>query len=137
MGVRLYTGDDGQSHFEDMELPAGDVETVAIKDGAGMTFRRAEDGQLIGSIEEEINTEDSDKQAFERGKQVGNLDWHNAPRRQYVIVLSCQMEFQVGDGTVRRLGPGDILLAEDLTGQGHITRAVGGPLVWVTVPLPD
>ena len=130
MMARLYTGDDGQSHFEDIELPAGDAETVAIKAGAGITFRRAEDGELLGSIPEEIDAADSDD-------QVGNLGWHNAPRRQYVIVLSSQLELRIGDGTVRRLGPGDIMLAEDLTGQGHITRAVGGTLVWVTVPLPD
>ena len=31
----------------------------------------------------------------------------------------------MGDGTVVRVGPGDVLLAEDLTGRGHVTRAVG------------
>ena len=33
---------------------------------------------------------------------------------------------KVGDGTVRRFTTGDILLAEDTTGQGHISRAVNG-----------
>ena len=33
----------------------------------------------------------------------------------------------MGDGTVARIGPGDVVLAEDLTGQGHITRVVGRP----------
>ena len=32
----------------------------------------------------------------------------------------------MGDGTKRRMGPGSILLAEDTTGQGHISRNVGG-----------
>ncbi len=36
------------------------------------------------------------------------------------------MEIVVGDGSSRVLGPGDILLAEDLDGQGHISRSVGG-----------
>ena len=71
MFVRLYAGFDGQSHFEDLELPA-DVETVSLKAGAGITFRRAGDGQLLGSIPEEMDAEDSDKQA-------GNLGWHGAP----------------------------------------------------------
>ena len=36
-----------------------------------------------------------------------------------------------------RLGPGDILIAEDLTGQGHVTREVGPePRVSIFVPLP-
>ena len=36
----------------------------------------------------------------------------------------------------RRLGPSDILIAEDLTGQGHATREVGPePRVLIFVPL--
>ena len=63
-------------------------------------------------------------------------DWHNAPRRQYVITLSGQVEFTIGDGTVKRLGPGDVLLAEDLTGRGHITRVVGSePRISTAIPL--
>jgi hypothetical protein len=45
------------------------------------------------------------------------------------------MEIGVGDGTKRSLGPGDILMAEDLTGHGHTTLAVGDR-VTVSVPLP-
>ena len=32
---------------------------------------------------------------------------------------------EIGDGTKIRLYPGHILLAEDVDGQGHISRAVG------------
>ena len=52
-------------------------------------------------------------------------DWHNAPHRQFMIVLEGEAEIEIGDGTKRRLGAGDILLAEDITGHGHITRNVG------------
>ena len=110
MIIRLYTGDDGQAHFEDLNVPAGDTETIALKAGADMTFRSFPDGSFG--------------------------DWHTAPRRQYVIVLSGQMEIGIGDGTLRMLGPGDILQVEDLTGQGHTTRSVG-IRVSATVPLPD
>ena len=110
MMVRLYAGDDGQSHFEDLNVPTGEEEIVALKAGADLTFRRSPDGRFI--------------------------DWHNAPRRQYVLTLSGQMEIVIGDGTVRMFGPGDVLLAEDLTGRGHTTRVVGGPRVSVSVPLP-
>jgi quercetin dioxygenase-like cupin family protein len=64
------------------------------------------------------------------------LDWHCAPRRQYSITLSGQAEIEVGDGTVVRVGPGDVLLAEDLTGRGHLTRSVGSaPRFYAIVPL--
>ena len=110
MIVRLYTGEDGQAHFEDLNLPAGDTETVALKTGADMTYRRFTDGSFS--------------------------DWHNAPRRQDVIVLSGQMEIGIGDGSKRMFNPGDILQVEDLTGQGHTTRSVGDR-VSASVALPD
>jgi quercetin dioxygenase-like cupin family protein len=109
MIIRLYTGEDGQAHFEDLNVPAGDTETVALKTGAEMTYRRFPNGSFS--------------------------DWHNAPRVQYVIVLSGQMEIGIGDGSNRLLGPGDILQVEDVTGQGHTTRSVG-ERVSASVPLP-
>jgi len=52
------------------------------------------------------------------------------------ISLSGTAEIEVGDGTVARIGPGDVVLAEDLTGQGHITRVVGEqPRFYAIVPL--
>lgn len=46
------------------------------------------------------------------------------------------MDIEIGDGSVRRLGAGDILIAEDLTGQGHATREVGPDArVSIFVPL--
>lgn len=80
--VRCYSGDDGQSHFEDLDLlPPGVGEWKGLA-AASIVFTRRPDGR------------------FE--------DWHNAPRRQYVIFLSGgQMEVVIGDGTSRRFGPGD------------------------------
>jgi hypothetical protein len=64
------------------------------------------------------------------------VDWHNAPRRQYVITLAGGVEIGLGDGSVHRFGPGEGILAEDLTGKGHTTRAVGNePRITVTIPL--
>jgi hypothetical protein len=45
-------------------------------------------------------------------------------------------EIGFGDGTTRRVGPGDARLVEDTTGQGHTTRYVGpGPVITATIPL--
>jgi quercetin dioxygenase-like cupin family protein len=47
-------------------------------------------------------------------------------------------EFEVADGTKRRLHPGDVLVAEDLTGHGHIARSIGDEFrVSLAVPLAD
>jgi quercetin dioxygenase-like cupin family protein len=66
------------------------------------------------------------------------LSWHCAPRRQYTITLAGEAEVEVGDGTIKRIGPGDVLLAEDLTGQGHITRVVGDQQrFYAVIPLEE
>jgi hypothetical protein len=72
---------------------------------------------------------------FRETSPGGVLDFHPAPRRQFVITLSGVGEIECGDGTRRRFGPGDIMLAEDTTGQGHITREIEARR-GIFIPLP-
>ena len=102
--VRIYTGADNKSHFEDLEIP--------LKDGGKVGFV-SDLSKATGVI-------------FRETTGDYNYDFHTAPRRQYVVNLEGGVEIEVGDGTKRILGTGDILLAEDTTGQGHISRAVAG-----------
>ena len=54
------------------------------------------------------------------------------------MTLAGQAEIGLGDGSTHRVGPGDVLLAEDLTGRGHTTRVVGGEeRVYLVIPLAD
>ena len=109
--VRIYTGSDGKSHMEELDL-ASNPDLTTLHDAQGILFRTSE----VGSFS----------------------DFHNAPRRQYVITLSGGMEIGLADGTVRSFGPGDVLVAEDVTGQGHTTRMIGDePRVSATIPLPE
>ena len=64
-------------------------------------------------------------------------DWHNAPRKQYVMVLRGTLEVESGDGEKRIFISGDVLLVADVNGQGHRTKVVGEEevfLVWVPIP---
>lgn len=117
---RVYSGADGRSHIAEVTLPmkpfldteGAHGETTPTQTAAGIAFRVAPPGYVLG--------------------------WHCAPRRQYSISLSGNAEVEVGDGTVARIGPGDVVLAEDLTGQGHITRVTGRePRFYAIVPLVD
>jgi hypothetical protein len=116
--LRIYTGDDGKSHIAEEPFalqPFVDTEGAhgqgtPLQAATGITFRVASPDYV--------------------------LSWHCAPRRQYSITLAGEAEIEVGDGTVARIGPGDVILAEDLTGQGHITRGVGNqPRFFAVVPL--
>jgi hypothetical protein len=63
---------------------------------------------------------------FRRTDGDYDLDWHNAPRRQYIINLDAAVEITASDGERRVIGPGEVLLVEDVTGKGHLSKAVSG-----------
>lgn len=115
---RVYSGQDGESHIAEVPL--------AMK-----SFVDSE-----GAYGESMPTQPARSITIRMSPPGYVLDWHCAPRRQYSISLSGAAEIEVGDGTVARLGPGDIVLAEDLTGRGHVTRVVGDqPRYYAVVPL--
>jgi hypothetical protein len=67
-----------------------------------------------------------------------DVDWHNAPRRQFVVNLTGGVEIVVSDGHARQFGPGSVLRAEDLTGTGHRSRHAGtGERLSFSVPLAE
>jgi cupin domain len=106
---RLYTGTDGHSHVEPIDYKARPEWTKGMP-ATQITFSEWPVGRF--------------------------LDWHPAPRRQFVIILSGQLEIGLGDGTTHVFGPGDARLVEDTTGKGHTTRTLGTqPCVTATVPL--
>lgn len=109
--IRLYTGPDGQTHIEHMDL-ASHPDLTSPQAAARIIFRTAQPGLFS--------------------------DWHTAPRRQYVINLAGEVEIGLADGSLHRFGPGHVTLAEDLTGKGHTTRVVGNvPRVTATIPLAE
>ena len=101
--IRIHTGSDGKSHFQEIvpkfESRGDKSETAELIPGSGIIVRRFE--------------------------PTRSNPWHHAPGRYAVFTLSGAVDIEIGEGTVHRLGPGDILIAEDLTGQGHATREVG------------
>ncbi len=109
--TRIYTGDDGQSHMIDFDL-ADHPNPESLLSATSIVFRSHEPGRFS--------------------------DWHCESRRNYIITLSGEGEIGLGDGSVHRIGPGRVMLVEDLTGQGHTTRVTSSvPRVTVAVPLAD
>ena len=113
--TRLYTGPDGQTHAEEIEakfIPGGVNEAFKMPGISGAELHRAPAGTVI--------------------------DWHTAPRRQYIITLSGRGELEVAGGKKISVEPGHIELVEDTTGKGHITRVVGAEeRVTLQLPLTD
>ena len=113
-GWHLYGDDAGETHLTPIELPerasyAGNVR--AISDIPATTMGM---GQFLG-----------------RKPDVGV---HNAPRRQFVVVLQGELEIETTRGERERLRPGDVLFADDGGSKGHISRDVGDePLMLMAI----
>ena len=60
---------------------------------------------------------------FRETEEDYDYDWHNAPEKQFVIMLEGGVEIKTGDGEKRVFQGGDVILVEDTTGKGHISRA--------------
>lgn len=103
--VRIYSGDDGESHLDitahtDLNYVERDGTRTAVQAVSGAQFAMREEGSFN--------------------------DFHNAPRRQFMIYLTATVEIGLGDGTSHIMEPGDVLLAEDTAGRGHSSRVLTG-----------
>jgi quercetin dioxygenase-like cupin family protein len=102
--VRLWTGEDGNSRFEE-----GLIDLAPGARGDWLSGKAA-----AANI------------SFQETASGGAFAWHTAPVRQLVITLSGTLDFQTREGKHFALHPGDILLAEDTAGSGHSWRLTDG-----------
>jgi len=100
--TRVYAGDDGESHFGEIDVPLRDAGSIG----------RLSARHPVKAIIFRENDADYD------------FDWHHAPQRQYIALLDGEIEIETSDGEKRRFSGGDILLVEDTSGKGHRTRTV-------------
>ena len=104
--VRIYADDQGESHFEDIEVTLAPQEfappapplNVAVLGETGAAA-------LVG----------------------GEPSWHGeiahpTPKRQLMCILSGSFATTASDGETRTFVPGDLLLLDDVDGKGHATR---------------
>ena len=123
--TRIFTGPDGLSHAEDIELnlSARGVSEMFKATGAEFSVRQPTPGA------NPRNTGATDP---------NSPDWHTGPARQFVITLSGSSEVEVSGGVHVLAGPGHINLIEDTTGKGHVTRNFGPEdRIALTIPLAD
>jgi quercetin dioxygenase-like cupin family protein len=114
---RVCTTPDGASRFQDVAVPMAPAVYVA-----GIPLVDMSAHEMVTALH------------FARVDAGYTSDWHPAPRRQSVLVLSGALELTVADGETRTFDPGSVFLVEDTAGAGHQTRAVGSEgCAWVAV----
>ncbi len=100
--TRLYTDEQGESNFEDVNIPLIDM----------------------GSIGYLSDVRDVESLQFRQNDADYDWDFHNAPARQFIILLDGEIEITTSRGDVRKFSGGDVLLVEDTHGKGHKTRNI-------------
>lgn len=100
--LRIYTGEDEESHFEDTDI-------------------ELEDGGSIGKLSKKLSATGV---IFRETPADYDYDWHNAPQRQFIIMLDAGVEITVASGETRIVKAGEVLLVEDVKGHGHVSRAL-------------
>ena len=98
--TRIYSDASGDSHFEDIQIAmedAGDIGFLsATKEASGIIFREV--------------------------KPSYDYHFHNAPQRQYIVLLDGGIEIETSLGKKRTFKTGEVLLVEDTTGKGHRSK---------------
>jgi hypothetical protein len=101
--VRLWTGEDGNSLFEEGSI---DLSKGTRGDAVGEPMPVAE-------------------LSFQETRSGGSYEWHQDPVPRFVITLSGTLEFQTKSGATFTIRPGDVLLAQDNSGSGHKWKLIG------------
>src|SRR5437879_11505346 len=94
---RLYVDKNGESHFEDMEVPL----TESTRAGR-LSARLPATGIIFREVSPDYD-----------------LDWHPAPRRQHIINLDAGVQITASHGETRRIGAGEAHLVRDPGGKAH------------------
>jgi len=105
--VRLFSDDDGQSHFEDIEIDFTLTDYVPPAPPLALS-----------------PVEQATQFRFMNAAAAWSSDWHPSAARNLFLVLTGEWEVTASDGETRRFGVGSVLLVEDTTGKGHTSRVV-------------
>ncbi len=100
--TRIYSDENGESNFEAIDMP--------LRDDGDIRF-----------LSDKIPIKEM---VFRKVKPDYDYDFHNAPQKQYIILLDGEIEIETSLGEKRTFKGGDILLMDDTEGKGHKTRNV-------------
>lgn len=100
--TRIHTDANGDSRFESVSVTLNDAGEIGFLSEA----------QKAGTVQ------------FRKVAPTYDYDFHNAPNRQYIILMDGVIEIETSLGEKRYFKGGDILLVEDTEGKGHKTRNI-------------
>jgi len=117
---RIYATADGESHFDEVEIPtatrsihpnAAPFEISASYPASRIRFTRIPAG-------------------------MHPVGWHTVPERVLTLRLDGAVEYETSDGEVRKVPAGGFVLMEDTHGRGHLSRhpPEAQTVLWISMP---
>jgi hypothetical protein len=120
--LRIYATPDGESHFDEVDIPMTAKLTVAPGAGPFQVSRR----YLASSME-----------FTQIPAGMRQVDWHTVPARILTVRLTGAVEYETSDGEVRHVSAGEFVLVEDMHGKGHLSRHSPDEQTVLWIRLPD
>ena len=110
----------GDTHVAPLDMPVTDTDAGTVRGLNDITVTTMGFGEFVKGRKPDVGV-------------------HNAPRRQFLVVLQGELEIETTLQQKERLRPGDVLLADDVGTKGHISRDVGAdPLMLMAIGIgPD
>ena len=119
--LRIYATPDGESHFDEVDLPttpqsvhpdATPFDVTASYPASRLRFTRIPAG-------------------------MRQVEWHTVPEPVLTVRLDGAVEYETSDGDVRNVSAGSFVLVEDTHGKGHLSRHSPHPQLVLWISLPD
>jgi hypothetical protein len=118
--IRFSATPDGGSHFSEVELSFPEPYTDQFGNVYGLSNVFNPESAVIVDLPSGLDQ-----------------DWHLAPNRQLVLLLTGVIEVETTEGETRRWSAGGMFMADDTTGKGHRTRVLEGPVTAVFMRMPE
>ena len=118
--LRIYAAPDGESHFDEVELPMTKVsvhpDAMPFEVSASYQASRVRLTCIPAGMRE--------------------VSWHTVPEPSLTVRLDGAVEYETSDGEVRRVPAGSFVLVEDTHGKGHLSRhsADAQTVIWISLP---
>ena len=118
--LRIYATPDGESHFDEVELPTTKrsvhPDAVPFEITASYPASRVRITRIPAGMRE--------------------VAWHTVPEPVLTVRLDGSVEYETSDGEVRPVQAGSFVLVEDTHGKGHLSRhsAEAQTVIWISLP---
>lgn len=118
--LRIYATPDGESHFDEIELPTTSLsvhpDSAPFEVSASYPASRVRIAAIPAGIRE--------------------VAWHTVPEPVLTVRLDGSVDYQTSDGHVRHVRAGGFVLVEDTHGKGHLSRhsEAAQTVIWISLP---